>query len=98
MKDISKSIVILILTEIFHLIINLILGIIFYILCFNTQNILHDLIISIKYLINLTENINNIFNYSINLVVLHHNKYTNLYVSRELFSYSTREKLMYYYK
>ena len=30
--------------------------------------------------------------------MLHHNKYTNLYVSRELFTYSTREKLMYYYK
>ena len=97
-KDITKSILVLILTEIFHLIMTLILGIIFYILCVNTENILHNLIISTKYLINLTENINNIFTYSINLVILNHHKYTNYYVSKESLIYLTKQKLLYFYK
>ena len=97
-KNISKSIVVLMLTEIFHLIMILILSIIFYFLSINTQNVLHNLIISSKYLINLTENINSIFTYSINLVILNHHKYTNYYISKETLEYLTKEKLLIYNK
>ena len=96
-KDISKSIVVLISTEIFHLIMISILSTIFFLLNFNTQNILNNLITSTKYLINLSENINNIFTYSIALVILNNNKYTNYNISKEILVNLAKEQLLHYY-
>ncbi len=97
-KDLSKSIVILIITEFLHLCIAIILGGIFANLCKNSLNILSNIIHSTEYLITLSDNSNNIFYYSFFLVLLQNDKYNNLVLSKEITEEYVRSQMIDIYK
>ena len=97
-KDLSKSIVILIITEFLHLCIVIILGGIFANLCKSSLNILSNIIHSTEYLITLSDNSNNIFYYSFFLILLQNDKYNNLILTKEMTEEHIRNQMIDIYK
>ena len=97
-KNLSKSIIILILTELFHIIVISILGFIFFIVIEKNEKTLHSIILITKYLIDLSENTNSIFYYSLYLLILQNEKYNNIIEPRENIISKTRKILIISYK
>ena len=97
-KNLSKSIIILIFTELFHIIVISFLGLIFFIIIKKNDKTLHNIILTTKYLINLSENINHIFSFSFFLVLIQNEKYINYHTPKDIVMTTTREELIVAYK
>ena len=97
-KNINNSVLILIFSQIIHVIFAVLLGILVTIFYMKNKNNLQNIIQTTKLLINLTDNSNMIFSYSLFLVTLQNEKYTNYYYTRETFKEYCRNSLLIIYK
>ena len=97
-KNLSKSILILMFTELFHIIVIALSGLIFFIFIKKNDGTLHNIILVTKYLIDLSENINHIFSFSFFLVLIQNEKYINYIAPKEIVMNSTKQELLVAYK
>ncbi len=93
-KKLSNNILFSIIIQLIHLLITFISGSLILIYCTDSKNLIQKLIQSILYLINLSDNSNILFSFSIFLALIQNEKYDNFYYSRDDFKNECRSNLL----
>ncbi len=93
-KKLSDNILISLIIQFIHILIIVLLGSLIIIFCTDSKNSIQKLLQTIIFMVNLCDNSNIIFSYSIFLVLIQNEKYTNYYYTKEVFEYLCRDTLL----
>ena len=93
-KKLSDNILISLIIQFIHILIIILSGSLILIFCTNNKILIQKLLQTIIFLVNLCDNSNIIFSYSIFLVLIQNEKYTNYYFSKDEFEYQCRGILL----